>query len=70
MTEPLLIPTAAPTTNGYADESHRLSYPCGAPHGPGAVREVAADALWLRTRLPLALNHINLWAIDHEGGYG
>lgn len=45
-----------------------LSYPCGAPPGPGQAVEVAEGVLWLRSPLPMTLDHINLWALrDGEG---
>lgn len=45
-----------------------LVYPCGAPPEPGEAVEVADGVLWLRSPLPLALDHINLWALrDGEG---
>lgn len=47
-----------------------LSYPCGEPPAPGAVREVAPGVLWLRMPLPFALNHINLWALADEDEHG
>lgn len=45
-----------------------LAYPCGAPPAPGAAVEVAPGVLWLRLPLPMALDHINVWALrDGEG---
>ena len=41
-----------------------LIYPFAAPPEPGHVLEVAPGVLWMRMPLPMALNHINLWAID------
>ena len=45
-----------------------LTYPCGGPPQPGEAIEVADGVLWLRSPLPMALDHINLWALrDGEG---
>ncbi|MCY1281905.1 Hydroxyacylglutathione hydrolase [compost metagenome] len=49
-------------------ERKPLQYPCGEPPEAGTVQEVAPGVLWLRMPLPLALDHINLWAVrDGEG---
>ncbi len=40
-----------------------LEFPFKEPPAPGTVREVAKDVLWLRMRLPFALDHINLWLL-------
>ena len=45
-----------------------LNYPFPDIPEPGTVREVAPGVLWLRMRLPFALDHINLWLLrdgDH-----
>ena len=45
-----------------------LTYPFPEIPEPGTVCEVAPGVLWLRMRLPFALNHINLWLLrDGEG---
>lgn len=36
---------------------------------PGEVKRVAPGILWLRMPLPFALDHINLWLIEEDGGY-
>lgn len=44
-----------------------LTYPWAAPDA-GATLEVAPGVLWLRLSLPMALNHVNVWALaDGEG---
>lgn len=35
----------------------------------GAVTEVAPGILWLQMPLPMALNHVNLWALDDGDGW-
>lgn len=57
-------------TSGTAPSSLRaLSYPLGAAPGPGEAVEVVPGVLWLRMNLPLALNHINLWALEDGDGW-
>jgi len=51
-----------------AREARGLTYPFGSPPGPGEAVEVAADILWMRLAMPMALNHINVYAVrDGEG---
>lgn len=51
-----------------ANGSRGLTYPYPDPPAPGAAIEVAPGVLWLRSPLPMALNHINLYALrDGEG---
>ena len=40
-----------------------LVYPLESPPDPGTAVEVAPGVLWLRMSLPMALNHINVWAL-------
>jgi glyoxylase-like metal-dependent hydrolase (beta-lactamase superfamily II) len=45
-----------------------LSYPVAAVPGPGEAVAVAPGVLWMRLPLPMALNHVNVWALaDGEG---
>jgi glyoxylase-like metal-dependent hydrolase (beta-lactamase superfamily II) len=46
-----------------------LIYPIGPPPVAGQMIEVAPGVHWLRMSLPLALNHINLWALDDGAGW-
>jgi glyoxylase-like metal-dependent hydrolase (beta-lactamase superfamily II) len=46
-----------------------LIYPMGAAPLPGETLEVAPGLHWLRMSLPLALNHINLWALEDGAGW-
>ena len=44
------------------------------PHGekvpsPGEAMQVAAGVWWIRMPLPFALDHINLWLLEDEGGW-
>lgn len=45
-----------------------LRYPFETPK-PGGWLEVAPGVLWLRMPMPLALNHINLWAVRDGDGW-
>lgn len=40
-----------------------LAFPFPDTPAPGCAREVAPGVLWLRMRLPFALDHINLWLL-------
>jgi glyoxylase-like metal-dependent hydrolase (beta-lactamase superfamily II) len=45
-----------------------LTYPLGAPPAPGEAVEAAPGVLWMRLPLPMALDHVNLYAVrDGEG---
>jgi glyoxylase-like metal-dependent hydrolase (beta-lactamase superfamily II) len=46
-----------------------LAYPFAARPEPATMTEVAPGVFWLRMPLPFALNHINLWALEDEGGW-
>ena len=53
--------SAAPTERG-------LTYPFAGPPASGEAVEVAPDILWMRLAMPMALNHINVYAVrDGEG---
>src|SRR5579864_7450397 len=41
-----------------------LHFPVATPPVPGAVIPIAPGILWLRMRLPFALDHINLWLLE------
>jgi glyoxylase-like metal-dependent hydrolase (beta-lactamase superfamily II) len=47
----------------------RLTYPCGDPPEPGAIKEVAPGVHWVRMPLPFALKWINLWLIEDGPGF-
>jgi glyoxylase-like metal-dependent hydrolase (beta-lactamase superfamily II) len=46
-----------------------LTYPMGSAPSPGDAVEVAPGVRWLRMSLPMALNHINLWALEDGDGW-
>jgi glyoxylase-like metal-dependent hydrolase (beta-lactamase superfamily II) len=45
-----------------------LDYPFPQVPAPGAALEVAPGIRWISMPLPFQLDHINLWAIEDEGG--
>src|SRR5258707_15248984 len=50
--------------------SAALTFPFASSPAPGEALEVAPGVRWLRMRLPMAgLNHINLWALEGQGGW-
>ena len=46
-----------------------LEYPHAAPPAPGETLQVAPGVHWLRMPLPIALDHINLWLLEHDDGW-
>ena len=39
------------------------------PPNEGAATEVAPGVLWMRLPLPMALDHVNVYALEEEGGW-
>lgn len=58
--------TEAPTS---VSNSRGLTYPLGAPPLPGEAIQAAPGVLWMRLPLPMALNHINVYAIEDRDGW-
>jgi glyoxylase-like metal-dependent hydrolase (beta-lactamase superfamily II) len=46
-----------------------IAYPWPAPPGEGEATEVATGVLWLRLPLPMALDHVNVYALDDGDGW-
>ena len=46
-----------------------LTYPFGAPPGPGEAVMVAPGVRWMRLAMPIALNHINVYAVEDGEGW-
>jgi glyoxylase-like metal-dependent hydrolase (beta-lactamase superfamily II) len=46
-----------------------LTFPFADPPPPGGAVEVAAGVLWLRLPLPMALDHVNAYALDEGDGW-
>ncbi|MFP4296017.1 MAG: MBL fold metallo-hydrolase, partial [Halothiobacillaceae bacterium] len=44
--------------------SRGIRHPVGAPPGPGEAVEIAEGVLWGRLPLPMALDHVNVYAFD------
>lgn len=52
------------------DASHApLSYPWPEPPGEGEATEVAEGVLWMRLPLPMALDHVNVYALRDGDGW-
>jgi len=51
-----------------AAEAPGLVHPWPEPPEGGRTLQVAPGIRWIRMPLPFALNHINLWLLDDEGG--
>lgn len=52
--------------------SDKITYPWPDPPVPGTATEVAPGVLWMRLPLPMALDHVNVYALDDKlhGGDG
>lgn len=50
-------------------EGAALRYPFAQPPGEGAVTEIAEGVLWARIPLPMALDHVNVYALDDGDGW-
>jgi glyoxylase-like metal-dependent hydrolase (beta-lactamase superfamily II) len=49
-------------------EERGLAYPYPSPPAPGEAVEITPDIRWMRLAMPIALNHINVYAVrDGEG---
>lgn len=49
--------------------SRGLIYPFAGPPAPGDAIEVAPGVLWMRLAMPMALDHINVYAVRDGGGW-
>ena len=55
--------------NGPASRPAEIRHPWGTAPGPGAAVEVADGILWARLPLPMALDHVNVYALDDGDGW-
>ncbi|MFV2053852.1 MBL fold metallo-hydrolase [Aliiroseovarius sp. YM-037] len=46
-----------------------LRYPHGAPPAEGEATDIAPGVLWMRLPLPMALDHVNVYALDDGDGW-
>lgn len=46
-----------------------IAHPFDAPPAPGEVTRVAPGVWWLRLPLPMALNHVNAYALEGDDGW-
>ena len=63
-------PLEGDTADGesYLSAPQRLQLLKREPPQPGEAISVAEGIRWCRIPLPIALNHINVWLVDHEDG--
>lgn len=47
----------------------RIAYPWRTPPAPGEAIAVAEGVLWMRLPLPMALDHVNVYALDDGDGW-
>ncbi len=52
-----------------ADGAGGLRYPFAEPPKEGEATEVAESVLWMRLPLPMALDHVNVYALDDGDGW-
>lgn len=52
-----------------ADGGRSIRYPFEAPPAPGKAIEVSEGILWARLPLPMALDHVNVYAVDEGDGW-
>ena len=57
-----------PSERGRAERG-RIRYPVEAAPEPGEAVEIADGILWARLPLPMALDHVNLYALDDGDGW-
>jgi glyoxylase-like metal-dependent hydrolase (beta-lactamase superfamily II) len=65
------VPVSA-TTRGSrvsSTEASEIVHPWVEPPAPGSALDVAPGVRWVRMPLPFALDHINLWLLEDEGGW-
>jgi glyoxylase-like metal-dependent hydrolase (beta-lactamase superfamily II) len=64
----LVAKTLTPEGETLASAPKRLRYLDLQPPPPGIAAPIAEGVRWIRMPLPMELDHINLWLIDHAGG--
>ncbi len=52
-----------------SDLPNVLTYASLTPPEPGGITRVADGVHWSRFPLPMELDHINLWLLEHDGGF-
>lgn len=51
------------------DRKGEIRYPFDTPPAPGEACEVAEGILWMRLPLPMALDHVNVFALEEPDGW-
>ena len=52
-----------------SDDKGGIRYPFEAPPAEGEAIEVAQGILWFRLPLPMALDHVNIYALEDGDGW-
>ena len=55
--------------SGPGSSAGAVRYPFATPPGPGEAIRLAEGVLWMRLPLPMALDHVNLFAFDDPEGW-
>ncbi len=58
-----------PAEPGTAAADGTIRFPFAGPPAEGSATEVASGVLWLRLPLPMALDHVNVYALDDGDGW-
>src|SRR6266567_3642728 len=67
---PIVPPGASPDVSQTTQRPGRnLDYPFETRPELGETIEVAPGVHWIRMRLPMQLNHINLWLLEDDDGW-
>src|ERR1700753_3918366 len=64
-----ILENSVSATDAPARPGSNLDYPFETRPELGETIEVAPGVHWVRMRLPMQLNHINLWLLEDEGGW-
>ncbi|MEE3101187.1 MAG: MBL fold metallo-hydrolase, partial [Pseudomonadota bacterium] len=51
------------------DDQAAAPLPFAAPPAPGEAIEAAPGVMWMRFKLPFALNHVNIYALEDGPGW-
>lgn len=68
-TPPAAYPRQMNATQTFADAVPAMPRTASSPPAPGMTKDIAPGVKWLRIGLPMALDHINLWALADGPGW-
>jgi len=55
--------------DGIGKEPGKIAYPFSEPPEDGGAVQIAPGLLWMRLPLPMALNHVNIYALEDDDGW-